>query len=62
MLLPSFGVPGEVFSSCGVGTPVLFHDALCAFCWLISIYGLKDYCLVVVGASSLDLVYEIAPL
>ena len=32
------------------------------FCWLISICGLRDYCLVVVGSSSLDLVYEIAPL
>ena len=33
MLLPSFAVPQEVFSSCGLGTSVLSHDALWLFSW-----------------------------
>ena len=33
MHLSSCAVPGEVCSSCGVGTPVLLHNAVKLFSW-----------------------------
>ena len=63
--LPSCAVPGEVLSSCGVGTPALFCNAVRLFgavCLLISICGLGGNSLVVFEASSVDVIYETAPL
>ena len=61
VLLLSCAVPGEVLSSCGVETPVLLHRVVWLFSrcsFLAHLWGLMGVC----GASSLDVVYELAPL